>query len=163
MKKTIATLILSAVCIVSVSGQVCDTLKLYNCDVIMELKGFKLFREQADEHGTYAWTYVYLRQYEQPQKYSASYIWIYFGDPLCSYMHSNINYETYFQAQNRYGGMTEKSRSDDGLYFRWDTYKEYFNEKVSVMYFYVREEDLELFERILDDIRISPMEREGIP
>ncbi len=78
-------------------------------------------------------------------------------------MHPNINYETYFQAPNRYGGWTEKCRSDDGMYFRWDTFKEYVNNKLSVMYYYVREEDLELFERILDDIEIKPVKRDGTP
>ncbi len=163
MKKTIATLILSASCDASMYGQGCDTLELHGCQVILDMKGFKQFMLKTDEDGNYAWTYTYIRQYEQPQKTSASYIFIYCVSPPCSYMFPNINYETYFQAPNRYGGRTEKCRSDDGMYFRWDTFKEYVNNKLSVMYYYVREEDLELFERILDDIEIKPVKRDGTP
>ncbi len=159
MKKTILTLILSVTFVTSVLGQMRDTLELYGSEVIIETEGFKSPMQQKDEHGTYGWLYVYLRQYEKPQKNSASYVWVYYGSPLCSYMHPGINYQVYFQGANRYGGQTEKCRSDDGLYFRQDTYKQYVNYRVSVMYYYVREEDLELFDRILDNVEIRPLNR----
>lgn len=161
MKKTMITFILIMACAVSVSGQVRDTLDLYGCDVILETDGFRrppMMR--TDDNGFKTWYYIYLKQYERPQKHSAAYINIYYGYPLCSYMFPNIDYQVYFQDDNRYGGKTEKCLSDDGLYFRQDTYKQHVNYRVSVMYFFVREEDVELFDRILDNVEIIPHDRQ---
>ncbi len=161
MKKTMIIFILSMACAVSVFGQVRDTLDLYSCDVILETEGFRRPpMVQSDSHRSYGWLYIYLKQYERPQKHSAGYLWVYYGDPLCSYMFPNIDYQVYFQGDNRYGGKTEKCRSDDGLYFRQDTYKQHVNYRVSVMYFFVREEDVELFDRILDNVEIIPHDRQ---
>lgn len=157
MKKTMITFVLIMACAVSVSGQVCDTLDIYDCDIILETEGFRrppMMR--TDDNGFKTWYYIYLRQYEKPQKYSASYILVLYSSPIDSYLSSDMGYQVYFQGDNRYGGQTEKCRSDDGLYFRQDTYKQYVNYRVTVMYYYVREEDVELFDRILDNVEIKP-------
>ncbi|MCX4333593.1 MAG: hypothetical protein OSJ55_01810 [Bacteroidales bacterium] len=159
MKKTVMTLILSVAFVTSVLGQVCDTLELYGSEVIIETEGFKSPMQKEDDNGFKTWLYVYLRKYEKPQKRSAAYLLVYYGSPLCSYIFPDINYQVYFQGTNRYCGQTEKCCSDDGLYFRQDTYKQYVNYRVSVMYYYVREEDLELFDRILDNVEIRPLNR----
>ncbi len=159
MKKTVMTLILSVAFVTSVFGQVCDTLELYGSEVIIETEGFKSPMQKEDDNGFKTWLYVYLRKYEKPQKRSAAYLLVYYGSPLCSYIFPDINYKVYFQGANCYGGQTEKCRSDDGLYFRQDTYKQYVNYRVSVMYYFVREEDLELFDRILDNVEIRPLNR----
>ena len=115
-----------------------------------------VWRDQV--HCSETTQYYYVRKYEQPQRTSASFILVFAGHyPLSYYMPEEMEHEVYSQSMNRYGGRTEKCRSSDSLYFRQDTYKEYFDERLSVQYYYVREEDVAMFDRIMEEIQITPL------
>lgn len=50
--------------------------------------------------------------------------------------------------------------SKNGDILMGSTNKKHVNYRVSVMYFFVREEDVELFDLILDNVKISPHDRQ---
>lgn len=176
MKKTLTTFIFFISFIISMFGQVRDTVMfsmldqvrdtvMYgNCAIIVDMDtvGFRKPMVRHDEDGNCGRQYVYLRQYEHSQSSLASYIFMFLGDCLLPYMLDNPDYWLYSQRENRYGGLSMKWCNNDGLYFRHDTYKEYVGYKVSVAYYFVREEDLELFEHILDNVELKPIAKSSV-
>lgn len=155
MKRFIIAVALSIVYFAPLSGQARDTLTLYGCEFILNLEGFKEFK-----NSTVGYTmkhYYYVKKYEDPQIASASFIVAYCGEPLSSFIYPDIDYQVYSLYENNYGGQTVKCRSNDGLYFRQDAYKDFVHNRVSIMYHYVRKEDLDFFDRILDNVEIRPL------
>lgn len=158
MKKIFIAFFICIVFCISMSGQVRDTLKYGSYRIILNIEGFSNpIVQWDDECGELSRQYVYLREYEQLKKYPAS-ILICMLPPVSEFnYHTYVDSRLYCENDNRYGGVTKKYCSDDGLYFRYDTYGGYFS-RIKVMYYFVREEDLDFFDSILDNVEIQPIE-----
>jgi len=82
---------------------------------------------------------------------AAAYIWLYARKPLDSFCTEKNGTEILYSGINRNRGKVLKY-AKDGLYFRHDTY---CDGHMAVTYNYVRKEDRETFEKILDNVYLT--------
>ncbi len=154
MYKIITAIIFLWVSLLSMNGQAYDTLRYRNRSVVIDTTGFielSIPNLKQEEDPPYRMIhYVYKREYTAVTHscQSASYILVYLGHPLTSYFHPGTVYEVYDNGNNQYGGTSIRAKSD-GLFYRYDTFLDGY---VGVAYYFVREEDLNVFDNVLNKI-----------
>lgn len=141
--------------------QVADTLHWNGTSIVIDISNFIQPPICLNGHdGSFSRQYIFNRMYTDENfasadtatiRKTAAYIWLYAGKPLDSFCTEKNGTEILYSGINRNGGKVLKYVKD-GLYFRHDTY---CDGHMAVTYNYVRKEDRETFEKILDNVYIQ--------
>ena len=137
-----------------------DTLHWENTSIIIDIDSFIQPPICMTGHdGSFSRQYIFNKNYSgedlshrdtEAIRKPAAYIWVYAGKPLCGFC-TEKNEEILYSGINRNEGRVLKYVRS-GLYFRYDSY---CDGHIVVTYNYVREEDRETFEKILDNVIIE--------
>ena len=137
-----------------------DTLHWEKTSIVIDINSFIQPPICMTGHdGSFSRQYIFNRNYSEENlshgnteaiRKPAAYIWVYAGKPLCGFC-AEKNEEILYSGINRNKGRVLKYVRS-GLYFRYDSY---CDGHIVVTYNYVREEDRETFEKILDNVIIE--------